>query len=366
MCEGCPHGLHSVNAGVHRIELVTELGRLLAIEPALQQLYARAAGATPFQSPDWLLPWAEAFPGGGAQRSLVLWQRDRALAWLPLVLASRAGESTLAWLGEGLSDYLDIVADPAAASAALSDLWEALRSEARAVDRVDLNDVPAQSPLRTELESLPIARCEIAAFCPVLSPGPDRGAYLRGLPPWLQRNVTRSLGRLARQGELSWRRMASGEHALLDVFFELHSARWAAQGEPGVLAHPSVRAFHRQAAPRLIARGLLELDVLFCAGRPVAASYALVRSGAHLYLNGFDPSVAGVSLGSLVIEHAIGSAIEQRRERVDLLRGQEPYKYAWGARDTNTYRLLGPRPDEHAAAARSGGTAQPQQLLPDQ
>ena len=97
--------------------------------------------------------------------------------------------------------------------------------------------------------------------------------------------------------------------------------------------------------------------MLFLAEQPLAAVYVLARESSHLYLSGYDPGLTGVSLGSLVIHHAVCCAIERQRECVDFLRGQEAYKYAWGAHDKTTYRLCGaPR----AQAARgSTGSASP-------
>ena len=43
-----------------RLELVTSVDRLAELEPDWWDLW-RAAGASPFQSPAWLLPWLQAF-----------------------------------------------------------------------------------------------------------------------------------------------------------------------------------------------------------------------------------------------------------------------------------------------------------------
>ena len=107
--------------------------------------------------------------------------------------------------------------------------------------------------------------------------------------------------------------------------------------------------------PRLVARGLLELQVASWAGGAVAASYTLVRRHAYLYLNGFDPSIEGVSLGSLLIARVIRRAIAEGRQ-VDFLCGQEPYKYAWGAADTRSY-VLRREPPRQAARGESGSAS---------
>jgi CelD/BcsL family acetyltransferase involved in cellulose biosynthesis len=337
-----------------QIEVVTEPERLAAIEAPWRELFQQAPDATPFQSPDWLLPWAECFAARGSLRVIVLWAGTRALLCLPLLLVERGGQRTLGWLGSGLSDYLDVLASPAAGSDALAQALAAARELAADADGIELGDVPANSLLLAAHPSELALEVAPGAICPRLRPGVELSAYERSLPAWLARNLQRSERRLHARGHAHWRSADSASApALLEALFELHAARWRARGTPGVLAHPSVQAFHRKAAARLLARGLLALDVLCLGDRPVAAGYALVRSRAHLYLTGFDPNLEGVSLGSLVIWRAIRRALQEQRESVDFLRGQEPYKYAWGAADTHTYQLsLHARPAPQTGSAR--------------
>ena|SRR5438105_11909593 len=58
----------------------------------------------------------------------------------------------------------------------------------------------------------------------------------------------------------------------------------------------------------------------------------------QLYLSGFDPALARFSLGTLLVGHAIEEAVREGAEEFDFLRGQEDYKYRWGAKDRLVYR----------------------------
>jgi CelD/BcsL family acetyltransferase involved in cellulose biosynthesis len=341
----------------YRVEVITQAERLQAFEPQWQALFAADRRATPFQSPDWLLPWAESFAEQGTLRVIVLWDGARAVSCWPLRQLDRDGRRRLSWLGEGLSDYLDVLTAADAGERALELAWAALREIEADAHQVELGALPERSPLlRAESACWSIGADGV---CPRLEPGSDAGAFERTLPPWLARNLRNSERRLGLRGALTWQ-VAQRANAglLLQEFFELHAARWRSRAEAGVLDHPSVQAFHRAAAPRLIARGLLELQVASWAGRAVAASYTLVRRHAYLYLNGFDPSIEGVSLGSLLIGRIIRRAIAEGRRRIDFLRGQEAYKYAWGAIDTRSY-VLRREPVPGQAARGDSGSASP-------
>jgi CelD/BcsL family acetyltransferase involved in cellulose biosynthesis len=326
---------------LYTVEVVTRLERLRELEPGLHQLFARDRRATPFQAPDWLLAWAETFVAPGQLRVFVVRRAERLVLCLPLRLREQAGQRTLAWIGEGISDYLDALVDDAIEPQALQLARGMLQELSLQVDRVELSDLPDRSALPRLLEGASGARLEECARCPKLRLPAQPGDYEQVLPHWLRRNLQRTQVRLARRGALDWHSADAGNvAALLQVFFDLHGASWRARGEAGVLADANVRAFHQRAAPRLVARGMLDLSVLFVAGRPVAASYVLTRTDVHLYLLGYDPELAGVSLGSLLIWRSISTAIQQGRRQCDFLRGQEAYKYDWGAEDTLTQRLI--------------------------
>jgi CelD/BcsL family acetyltransferase involved in cellulose biosynthesis len=154
------------------------------------------------------------------------------------------------------------------------------------------------------------------------------------------------LGKLAyyerRAGRLGETRLedaaAAGAEGLLDALFGLHGARWSGRGETGVLADPAVRAFHREAAPGLLALGLLRLSGLRVGGRIVAVFYGLADRGrAYAYIGGFDPAVPHPGLGAMMIGHAVRRALGEGLREFDFLRGREPYKYAWGAVDRPGY-----------------------------
>ena len=76
----------------------------------------------------------------------------------------------------------------------------------------------------------------------------------------------------------------------------------------------------------------------------MALLYALAdppgRPARRLYfrISGFDPGLERLSPGMLLVGHAIGEAIAEGFAVADFLRGQERYKYLWGAQDTPCFR----------------------------
>ena len=61
----------------------------------------------------------------------------------------------------------------------------------------------------------------------------------------------------------------------------------------------------------------------------------------YLYYNaGVDPDARELSPGVLMVYAYVARALASGKSRLDFLRGDEPYKYHWGARDEVIQRLL--------------------------
>jgi CelD/BcsL family acetyltransferase involved in cellulose biosynthesis len=76
-------------------------------------------------------------------------------------------------------------------------------------------------------------------------------------------------------------------------------------------------------------------------GRPIPAGISFETPDAVLYYNaGVDPDARDLSPGVVMVERYVRRALAQGAVRLDFLRGDEPYKYEWGAVDEPIQRLL--------------------------
>lgn len=325
-----------------RTELVRDAASLAALEAPWWGLW-REAGGTPFTSPAWLVPWAEAFRPAEL-RTIALWRDDRLVGLLPLWREDRPdlGRRLLP-LGIGLSDLFDVLLDPgepgaaaslSAALAALPSDWDLLSLEALPEDAAALG-LPFDSGWTRTIDA-PDSRAVLA-----LGPGGTFGC----LPARQGRKLRMTRHRVARQGGLVVEAGPAEAAEFLGDLVRLHGLRWETRDEPGVLADPAVLLFHGMALPRLLRAGLARATRLLVGERCVGAYYGL-RDGhaAYGYLGGFDPDFAPISPGALLLGDAIDATCAADLGRFDFLRGREPYKYAWGAVDRPNHRLILARP----------------------
>ncbi len=295
---------------------------LFALAEEWAALWRRVPGALPFQHPAWLLPWWRQF-GTGQPRVAIERIEGRLTGVLPLYRY----EDRLLPIGVSLSDQFDALVEPGRVASPL--LAAAMDGEAAA----ELLDVPAGAALR----GVPGLEWSPGVVSPVL---PLTGALSAILPARTHRKLRMNRNRAARAGGFAIETATAVTlPGHLDVLIRLHRSRWVAQGESGVLADPIVMAFQRDAAPGLLAAGLLRLQVLRVGGVAAAGCYALLMPGRILfYLSGFDAVFAEVSPGTLLLGAMLEEAIAEGRWEADFLRGGEAYKYAWGGQDRWHYR----------------------------
>lgn len=324
-----------------RIERIDDPARLAALAGDWSALWERCPAATPFQASKWLLPWWRHL-GRGRVRTFAAWEGDRLVALAPGFTHRYLGTPLVRWslLGTGQTDYLDVLVEPGHEPAGQA-ILDALAGSLRGHEFLDLQQLPPSSML-PELDIGAEHSWLTQEVCPALQlpPGPER--LLESVPARTRENLCYYRRRLQRAGCARFEvatEATLGE--LLDAVIRLHQARWRRRGLPGGFASTAVRRFHAEAVPGLLQQGWLRLYALRLDGRVIAAQYCLLCRGRMLYyLGGFDPAYAALSPGTLLTGHAMEEAVREGATEFDFLRGDERYKYAWGAGDRINSRLL--------------------------
>ena len=128
----------------------------------------------------------------------------------------------------------------------------------------------------------------------------------------------------------------------LSAFIELHQKRWGADGLfPDTTGGTDSRVFFRRLFELLGPDGPLVLSFLSVGDRRIGAGVHLEDGDSLLYYNaGIDPDARELSPGVLMVASYVQAALSGGFRRMDFLRGDEPYKYEWGARNEPIQRLL--------------------------
>lgn len=329
------------------ITLLTQTAELEALRPEWEALWLAAPAATPFQSPAWLIPWWR-HVGEGELLTLALREDGVLVGLLPLYIhAAEHGGRRLFPLGIGTTDYLDAIVRPGHETRTMA---AAFRQLAILADRFDVAEWPQLRPNSPLLEAAPdgwSSGVEADAPCPATA----LPSSLDALGSVVSRKTLRDLRtvrkRAAEAGLPQWQEAdASSLDSIFDALLRLHAARWRTRQEAGVLDSPAVQASHRAALPELLRAGLLRLQALRLGDEIVAVLYALIdppqrpARRVYLYISGFDPALDRLSPGMLLVGHALEQAVTEGFATLDFLRGQEAYKYFWGAADSPAFRRM--------------------------
>ncbi|MEO5966578.1 MAG: GNAT family N-acetyltransferase [Candidatus Limnocylindrales bacterium] len=179
--------------------------------------------------------------------------------------------------------------------------------------------------------------------CPVttLSDGATLDDYLATLGKKERHEIRRKVRRAEAAGEVALTDSAE-PLADLEAFIELHQKRWGEDGlfREGIGGDHS-RTFFRRLFELFGPGDVLKLAFLTVDGRRIAAGVSFETPDALLYYNaGVDPEARDLSPGVVMVERYVRRALERGLHRLDFLRGDEPYKYEWGAVDAPIQRML--------------------------
>jgi CelD/BcsL family acetyltransferase involved in cellulose biosynthesis len=123
----------------------------------------------------------------------------------------------------------------------------------------------------------------------------------------------------------------------LELFMDLHRS---SPGEKGRFMVPGTELFFRRLADTLLPDESLRLAFLESEGRKLAGTVGF-RDGDRflLYNSAYDHTLGAVSPGMVLLSELIRSAIGEGRRGFDMLKGDLPYKYRYGARPRRISRL---------------------------
>ncbi len=325
-------------------ELFIGGGAFDALAAEWDALAARGMTDTPFQSLAYQRAWWTHLQPAGATL-LTAAVRDDA-GQLSAIGCFFALDGVLRFNGcVEETDYLDLIAPAEVAKAAWAEVLSCLESvTSPAWTSLELCNVPAASPTRTILPALAPQRGydlheEQAEVCPTISLPDTFDAYLEGLDSKQRREVSRKLRR-AEASDMTTTVVGPDENvaAAVDRFLDLLQK---STFEKRDWLNDSRRALFHEVARAAQAAGTLQL--LFCGveDRTAAALFNFdYRGRVWVYNSGLDPAAfAALSPGVVLTAAAIERAIALGRAEFDFLRGDEEYKYRFGAIDRPIFRL---------------------------
>lgn len=328
--------------GALTVRFIRDGASLSALAPEWWRLWQHTPAATPFQTPGWLIPWWQAF-APGELLTLAVHMGHRLVGLAPFYLDRDAARLRILPVGISVSDYLDVLVDPAVEEPVLAAISGGYARCPEPWAEWEMSELrPGALALRLPTPHGCDDTLQASVPCTVLCL-PDAGGAAAALPPRMRRKLRMARNRIDRHGRARILEACDRDIGWwVAELWRLHQARWTSRGEPGLLRDGRLRPFHLGAMTGLAGRNILRLYALMLGAQVVGVYYGSQHGRlACAYLSGFDPQFAYYSPSTFLIGHAIGQAAAEGGREMHFLRGDEDYKYAWGVTERwNSRRVL--------------------------
>jgi CelD/BcsL family acetyltransferase involved in cellulose biosynthesis len=336
--------------------VIENTGELDSLQLIWKRLWQQTRDVSFFQSLDWLRLYWQHFGAGQRLRVVLVEQAGEVLGIVPLVVrteSTRLGPVRVLTypLHDWGSYFGPIGSNPTVTLAACFRLigamprdWDILDLRWVNRDEVDRERTPvslatAGFPTRTSV-------WRTTAFIDFAG---DWQRYLATRSSKFRNNLRRAESSAAKAGEVTFERYRpravcdGGDESRWELFEEcltLAEQSWQAQSETGTtISHPDVREFFRDLFGVAGQCGALDVNLLRLNGRLAAFSYNVHANGMLSGLRlGYDPSIAAISPGRLLLARSVEDSFQRQDVRLDLGSETMSFKNAWLTRSLDSHR----------------------------
>jgi CelD/BcsL family acetyltransferase involved in cellulose biosynthesis len=249
--------------------------------------------------------------------------------------------------GIDVADYLDVIAERARMETTWAAVLDYLVERRDEWDAIDFHSLAEFSPSREIIGRLGAERgLEFQIFpedvSPVLELPTDWETYLMSLRKKDRHELRRKVRKLEGRDDVRWHlvplddteRMVREMH----LFLDLHRQSGVDKAH---FMDDKMAAYFLDMTRDLAGKGWIDLAILEVGSEPASAYLSYIYGDRlYLYNSGYSPRFAAYSAGVALLAYRIHKAILQGLRYFDFLRGDEPYKYDFGAKDTYVYRAL--------------------------
>ena len=331
------------------VEVFTAVSAFQHLRTEWQQLLTRLPWHSVFHTPQWQENWWRHFGTSHQLYLLAVRADDGTLQGLAPLMTPAGAETSarLELLGDlEVCDYLDILLLPPYQQEVAQALVTHLVTQAGDELELCLPNLAQHSPVQALFQKNLIehgltVEIEQIETCPTIALPADWEAYLALLRGKDRHELRRKIRRAEAAVQLEYRVTTEAHQLAADVetFIALH--RMSQQEAKHDFMTPAKTAFFRDMAQQLWPHGWLELVFLYADGEPIAGLCCFTYGSTYAaYNSGYHPAYAELSSGIVLFAHCIGRAIARGCTAFDFLRGNESYKYRFGATDQPLYQLL--------------------------
>jgi CelD/BcsL family acetyltransferase involved in cellulose biosynthesis len=304
-------------------------------------LWGKDPTASVFQTPQFARAAWETELGADHSLGVIELRRDDALAGFATVMIDEDG--TLRFLGnETVTDYMGPIAEPQDRDAVAKAFVDAIGNlEWKRAELFGLSIASAWPDALARAAKAAGHEVEEARHdvCPRIDPVGTYDEYLAGLDGKLRHEIRRKARRLEREVGPYTIRVSRTDtlDADLERFYAMHRS---SSGPKGRFMHEDIAVLFTRVARAFDREGWLRLTWLERDGKALAGMFSFTAKGSwSVYNSAYDHTQGELAPGMVLMGETIRLAADEGCEVFDMLRGDEPYKYRFGAVDVPLVEL---------------------------
>jgi CelD/BcsL family acetyltransferase involved in cellulose biosynthesis len=322
------------------------------LQPEWDALLAQNAIHVPFLRYFYQKIWWETRGGGewpDATLLLVTARVEEKLVGIAPLFLSARGDEIPAIFNVGcveVSDYLDLIFAPGYEAAFIGGLLDQLASLAQTTGlQLNLFNLIDSSPMVAHLQTaavqkgwkVAVEKLQHSPFIPL--PG-NWETYLSGIDKKQRHEIRRKMRR-AEESEIPVRWYIVEDSPVLDSELDGFFQLMRNDEDKAAFLQPEMQNFLRQVARCALDEGCLQLAFLEIGGQKAAAYLSFdYLDRVWVYNSGLNREFQSYSPGWVLLGYLLQWANENGRDEFDFMRGDEDYKYRFGAVDRFVVRVV--------------------------
>jgi CelD/BcsL family acetyltransferase involved in cellulose biosynthesis len=318
------------------------------LHAAWNDLLSKSTTHVPFLRYEYPKDWWATRGGGEWQQADLLivtaHEGDTLVGVAPLFFTTQTEKPSLLLVGAvEISDYLDIIALPGKLNPFLAALLDFLEELDLPWQELVLHNLLDDSPSLPALQALAgrlgkECRVEVLQRSPYIPLPTDWETYLAGVDKKQRHEIRRKMRRAA-ELEVPASLHIVEDAASLDAEIEAFLGLMAQDEAKARFLTGPMREQMRQTMRMAFTCGCLNLAFLQFGNEKAAAYLSFdYLNRIWVYNSGFNPRYFETSPGWVLLGHMIQWAISNGREALDFMRGDEEYKYRFGAVDRHVVK----------------------------
>jgi len=327
-----------------KIERIVSLEGLRRIQEKWDNLLFSSEHKNVFLTQEWFVSWWKYFSDNASLEVLVFQDMNKHLIGIaPLMMKNK----TLQFIAsQEVSDYCDFITKKETRKQFYEDLLNYMMLNYSDTEGIELINVDQSSPTLIFLPQLAenygfTCTCREIEVAPILTLPSSYESYLEQLVKKSRNELKRKLKRMKSLAKIRTLKITEPQELKVrtEDFIKLH--QHSSDAKARFWQKEGMNDFFRELIYRFSLKGWVELNLLLDEDKVIAAllNFSFLDR-IYFYNSTFDRKYAWFSPGLFLFHQSLKEAIQERKREADFLRGDERYKYNFGAKDNKIFQLL--------------------------